>query len=244
MFQVKATVISFAGDEKKYPCHFGYSIGDEILYDGEKFVGRICLQVLPLLNKYVMPLASAGPRYIDPIHYYPFWNAPSSARDSSLKKYDGVGMKIQKISTAGGSARNAQLFGWPPYDKRDVGLEITAKCDDARTGVTFKFEASDLMDKGDAIPYFRKQMVILDHVVRNPGIAVDGIMASLPKVHVEEIYPGLYPALFDVLFEELEAIGFLATRNDRAFATKKGELRLNSFKADIPPEDRVAMGLE
>ncbi len=244
MFQVKATVISFAGDEKKYPCHFGYNIGDEILYDGEKFIGRICLQVIPLLNKYVMPLASAGPRYIDPIHYYPFWNAPSSARDLSSRKYDGVGMKIVKTKSGGGSARNPKLFGWPPYDKRDMGLEITAKCDDARTGVTFKFEASDLMDKGDAIPYFRKQMVILDHITKNPGIKVSKILTSLPKLHVDIIYPGLYPALLDVLIEELEVIGFVEAQDKKAYVTKKGESRLKRFKSSLPKEDKEAMELE
>jgi uncharacterized repeat protein (TIGR04076 family) len=243
MFQVKATVIGFAGNEQKYPCHFGYHIGDEIIYDGEKFTGRICLHVLPLLNKYVMPLAGAGPRFIDPVHYYPFWNAPSSARDLSQKKYDGIGMKIQKTDNGGGSARNAKLFGWPPYDKRDIGLEITAKCDDARTGVTFKFEASDLMDKGDAIPYFRKEMVILEQILRNPGIKVNKILTSIPELHREEIYPGLYPALFEVLLEELEVINFIETRSGKAYATPKGERRLNDFKAGIPPEDKEAMGL-
>ncbi len=244
MFQVKATVVRFAGDEKKYPCHFGYKIGDGILYDGEKIVGRVCLQVLPLLNKYVMPLASAGPRYIDPIHYYPFWNAPSNIRDPSQKKYDGVGMRIQKTKTEGGSARGARLFGWPPYDKRDVGLVITAKCDDARTGVTFKFEASDLMDKGDAIPYFRKEMVILNQVMQNPGIEIAKIRASLPPEHLDEIYPGLFPALFEVLYEELDAIGFIESRNKKAYATQKGEARLKQFKASIPREDVEAMGLD
>ncbi len=42
MFQVKATVIGFAGDEEKYPCHFQHKVGDTFIYDGEKYIGRIC----------------------------------------------------------------------------------------------------------------------------------------------------------------------------------------------------------
>ena len=30
------------GNEKEYPCHFGYKIGDEFIYDGEQFIGRVC----------------------------------------------------------------------------------------------------------------------------------------------------------------------------------------------------------
>ncbi len=42
MFKVKCTLVSFEGDEQKYPCHFNYKIGDEFDYDGVNFRGRIC----------------------------------------------------------------------------------------------------------------------------------------------------------------------------------------------------------
>src|SRR4030042_907264 len=37
MFKVKATVTGFDKDEKKYPCHFRYKVGDEIVFDGVGF---------------------------------------------------------------------------------------------------------------------------------------------------------------------------------------------------------------
>ena len=40
MFKVKAIVIDFLGDKEKYPCHHRYNLGDEFLFDGEKFTGR------------------------------------------------------------------------------------------------------------------------------------------------------------------------------------------------------------
>ena len=46
-FKVKATVIAFLGDARKYPCHFQHQIGDEFIYDGEKFIGRICPSMAP-----------------------------------------------------------------------------------------------------------------------------------------------------------------------------------------------------
>ena len=46
-FKVRFRLIAFMGDEEKYPCCFGYKIGDEIIYDGEEFTGRICLSLLP-----------------------------------------------------------------------------------------------------------------------------------------------------------------------------------------------------
>ena len=49
MFQVKATVVDFMGDTEKYPCHFQHQIGDEFIWDGEKFVGKICPSLTPML---------------------------------------------------------------------------------------------------------------------------------------------------------------------------------------------------
>jgi uncharacterized repeat protein (TIGR04076 family) len=46
-FQVKATVIGFAGDEEKYPCHFQHKVGDEFIWDGERFIGRLPRSIGP-----------------------------------------------------------------------------------------------------------------------------------------------------------------------------------------------------
>lgn len=248
MFKVKATVIRFAGDEEQFPCHFGYKIGDEIIFDGENFIGRICLQILPLLDKYIPPLFAAGPRYVDPAYYYPFWYSPPNVRDPEAKKSDGLGMKIVRENTvlprghaAGYSPPPA--FKWPPTDKRNIRTEITGRCDDLRTAVTFKFEAFDLCDKGDAVPYFRKQMVILDHILKHPGVRVDRIRDGLSRKHVEDIYPGLFPVLLEVLMEEMEVMGYLVVLDGKAAVTEKGASRLDEFKAGLSSEEREALDL-
>ena len=93
MFQIKATVVGFLGDEERYPCHFQHKVGDEFIFDGEKFIGRICPHVTPILIPRMMPLYAAGPRFVSPGYYYPFWYAPVSVSDPNQKKYDGLGFR-------------------------------------------------------------------------------------------------------------------------------------------------------
>ncbi|RJR41076.1 MAG: hypothetical protein C4576_18695, partial [Desulfobacteraceae bacterium] len=93
MFQVKATLVAFLGDEEKYPCHMQHRIGDEIVFDGERYIGRLCPDVWPLLTPKAAALHQAGPRYRESFYYYPFWYAPPSLRDPSMKKYDGLGFR-------------------------------------------------------------------------------------------------------------------------------------------------------
>ncbi len=248
MFKVRATLIRFAGDVEKYPCHFGYRVGDEIVYDGENFIGRICLQIMPLLNKHIPPLYAAGPRYVNPAFYYPFFYAPLSLKDPGLKKYDGLGFKIVKENIVEpryhmANFKSPNAFKWPPHDKRDINREIIGRCDDLRTAATFKFEAFDLCDRGDAVPYFRKQMLILDKVLKKPGIGTEKILGEFSEDHIEEIYPGLNPVLLEVLVEELEVIEYLEIRSGKVSVTPGGEAKLNDFKAKLSGEEREALGI-
>jgi hypothetical protein len=248
MFKVKATLVRFAGDEERYPCHFGYKIGDEIIYDGENFIGRVCLQILPLLNKHIPPLYAAGPRYINPASYLPYFYAPLSSKAPDQKRSDGLGFKIVKENIIEpkyhmANFKSPNAFKWPVHDKRDINIEIMGRCDDLRTAATFKFEAFDLCDRGDAVPYFRKQMLILDRVLNNPGVPSAKILGLFSKEHQEEIYPGLNPVLVEVLVEELELIGFLDIRDGKASVTKNGELKLDDFKASLSAEERTILGI-
>lgn len=248
MFKVKATLIGFAGDTEKFPCHFNYQVGDEIIFDGENFIGRICIQILPLLDKYVPPLFAAGPRYVNPNSYYPYFYTSLATRDPSRKKFDGMGYKIFKgkydlPKYHMGTFSSPEAFTWPPHDKRDLALELVGRCDDLRTAATFKFEAFDLAEKGDAVPYFRKEMLILSKVLPKPGIEVGRIRGEFSREHLEEIYPGLGPVLLEVLVEELQITGYLDIKAGRASVTPKGEARLKAFIAGLSAEEKKALGL-
>lgn len=248
MFQVKATVIGFAGDEEKYPCHFQHKIGDEFIYDGEKYIGRICPGMSAVLVPKMMGVFAAGPRKIPtPVFYYAFWYAPVSRRDPSKKKYDGIGFRNvlhTEIEPKGSIAalQPKYAFNWPPVNERIVGLESSiVTCGDTRTSMRMKVEAFDLADKGDAVTYFRREMSILHKVLPKPGIKLTQILQEFTPEQIEGIYPALSPILIQVLSEELELMGYLEIKRGRATVTKKGEIKLKTFKKGLTAEERKAL---
>ncbi len=244
MFQVKATVVGFKGDEERYPCHFQHKVGDEFIFDGEKFIGRICPHMVPIVIPVMMPLFAAGPRLIPSAYYYPFWYSPVSVKDPSLKKYDGLGFRnvLKTIVEPKYHMRNLEpldAFKWPPHGERAVVPDVT--CGDKRTAMVMKIEAFDLSDKGDATPYFRRQMTILHKVLPKPGIAEDQILNEFTKDEIEIPYPAVHPLMVHILSEELELMGYLEIKDGKASVTKKGEAKLEAFKKSLSAEEREAL---
>jgi len=60
VFQVKATVVAFLGNEEVYPCHFKHKIGDEVIFDGESYHGRLCPDVWSRIVPKVEAMHQAG----------------------------------------------------------------------------------------------------------------------------------------------------------------------------------------
>jgi hypothetical protein len=248
MFQVKATVIGFAGDEEKYPCHFQHKIGDEFIYDGEKYIGRICPGMSAAVVPKMMGFFAAGPRTIPPpMHYYVFWYSPVSRRDPSKKKYDGIGFRnvLRTEVEPHNSIANLKpthAFDWPPIKQRTVALDTSVvTCGDTRTSMMMKIEAFDLAEKGDSTPYFRREMSILHKVLPKPGIKMSQILKEFAPDQIKEIYPALSPIMIRVLSEELELMGYLDIKRGRATVTKKGEMKLKKFKKSLAPEEKRAL---
>lgn len=248
MFKVKATLVGFMGDEEKYPCHMQHKVGDEIIFDGEKYVGRLCPDVWPILTPKVSALRQAGPRFVEPFFYYPFWYAPPSVKDPTRKKYDGLGfanvLKTHiepRFHMANLSPPNA--FKWPPHAERTIAKEITVTCPDLRTAAVFVLEAFDLSDKGYDVPHFRRQMVILHKVLKKQGIPVASIVNEFSKEEREGIYPSLTLELLLPLNDELELMGYIERKNGIVFVTKKGEAKLKEFKKNLTTEEREALKL-
>jgi len=246
MFKVKATVVDFLGDKEKYPCHHQYKIGDEFVFDGESFSGTICPSLaIPVVPK-MMELHAAGPRYKDYLFYYPFLYAPVSIEDPSLKKYDGLGFRnvfqtytepkhhMANLASSGG-------FKWPPPEKRVAQRDVKIICPDYRTSVVVKLEAFDLSDKGRNIPYFRREMTILDKVLRKPGIEANKILNEFSQEQIEGIYPALSQVMVQSLLEELELMGYLEIQDGKVFANKKADSKLTEFKASLSAEERTTL---
>jgi uncharacterized repeat protein (TIGR04076 family) len=246
MFKVKATVAAFLGDTEKYPCHFDYKIGDEIIWNGAELKGRICPGVMQPLIAKMGAMYSAGPRYVEPIHYVPFWYAPPSTCDPSMKKYDGIGFRntlqtIEDLPYGMSLLRDPNSFKWPPHPERTVSRGTEVICGDTRTSVVLTLEVIDLADDGDCVTYYRREMSILNRVLPKPGISIDKIIDEFTKEEIEEIYPALSKILVQILVEELELVGYLEIKDGKATVTEKGKAKLESFKKTLSAEEKEAL---
>ena len=246
MFKVKATMVAALGDTQNYPCHFGYTVGDEIIWTGAEFKGRICPAILATLSQKVSDLYSAGPRYVDPSYYYPFWYCSPSAVAPDMKKYDGLGLKpvLKTIEEPRMSMANLlppDAFKWPPKSERTINKGISFICPDSRTALVFSLEAFDLAEDGDCICYFRRMMVILSRVKSKPGIALDKILMEFTKKEIEEIHPPLSQIMIQILVEELMLMNYVEVKDDKVTVTPKGVKKLNGFKKTLTTEEKEAL---
>ncbi len=248
MFKVRAVVIAFLGDREKYPCHHQYKLGDEFIFDGASFSGSICpslaLETVPMM----MNIHAAGPRYRGYIYYYPFLYAPQSVDAPELKKYDGMGYKNifsnytePKYSLA--SLATSTAFTWPPSDERTVPSGVMVTCPDFRTSVRVKIEAFDLSDAGRNIPFFRREMTLLDKILRKPGMDAGSILGEFTREQIEDIYPALSLIMVKVLLEEMELVGYVEIKDGKVFPTAKSAPKLEVFKKGLSGEEKKALDL-
>ena len=96
-----------------------------------------------------------------------------------------------------------------------------------------KIEAFDLSDKGDATPYFRRQMSILNKVSAKPGIQVDRILGEFSKDEIEIPYPALGKVMVEALAEELALIGYLVIADGKATVTESRPGKIGRFQEGI-----------
>lgn len=240
-FKVRAKLVSFLGDEEKYPCHMKYQIGDEIVFDGEKLIGRICPWMLPQLASKVQAVFKSGPKVKESLPLFAY--ASISVKDPERKKYDGVGFKPVLVSQEPFPGIPSEYFQWPP-PKNKVTKDVTVICGDTRTLACFKLEAFDLADQGDSTPYFRRQMSILNKILRKQGIELYRIIEEFTDFEKYEIYPPLSPILIKQLLEELELMNYVELQHGKAYVTDKGRMKLERFKESLSNEEKLALKIE
>jgi len=246
-FQVKATVTGFLGDEERYPCHFQHKVGDEFTYDGEKYVGRLCPSMCRVVIPEMMPFHAIGPRVISPPrYYYPFQYSPASRKVPENARYDGMGFGNVLATPVEPPYHMSVLCPnpsvWPPPTERTIQKQAdTVVCPDVRTAMMMKISAFDLSDKGYDIPYFRREMAILDRVIKKQPIPATRIFNQFSKKEIEKIYPALSPIMVDCLLEELQLTEYIETTDGKVSVTEKGRARLEGFKAGLSKEERQAL---
>ena len=107
--------------------------------------------------------------------------------------------------------------------------------------MAMKIEAFDLSDKGDATPYFRRQMSILNKVLHKQDVEVDKILNQFSTDEIEIPYPALSQIMVEVLCEELALMGYLNIEDGKASVPKKGKEKLEAFKKNLSSEEREAL---
>lgn len=248
-FKVKATLVAWKGDPERYPCHHMYNIGDEITFDGECMQGRICPDMLPRLGELMGAMHVAGPRYVDPGYYFAFWYAPPSVVNPEKAKYDGNGFDpvLKTIIEPPFHVRNLQdprSFNWPPCPERIVAKDVTMFCPDVRTSGLFVFSVYDLADKGQDLPYFRREMTMMDRIVKAGGsYEVEKIGELYDEFERMDIYPPLVREIILPLVEELALVNFANVKDGIITITEEGAARVARFKAETTPEVIQALKL-
>jgi uncharacterized repeat protein (TIGR04076 family) len=245
VFQVKATVVGFLGNDEVYPCHFQHKIGDEVIFDGESYHGKLCPDMWGRIVPKIEAMHQAGPRYIEWISYYPFWYCSLSVPDPEMKKYDGLGFRnVLKTVVPPpydmANLTNPEVFTWPPSEKQGLQSEPMVLCPDTRTSMLVKLEAFDLSEKGYDTPYFRREMAILKKLAARRTIDTDKMLDAFTKDEIEKIYPPLGTQMVRVLQDELALIGYVAMADGKTSITPKGQAKLASFRAGLPKEDLEA----
>jgi uncharacterized repeat protein (TIGR04076 family) len=216
MFKVKCKLVAFLGHEEKYPCHFGYKIGDEFYYDGVEFKGRICPGLMASMMPVVHGTFLLGYKYNENIM---FRYRGLDVKDPGMAKYDGAGYRpVNEVP--GGVPENMKKMGpgGPAGGKARTG-HFT--CADSRILAEFTCEAIDLSDSDYAQPFYRRAISVLEKIEANPGIKSSDILEKFTDFEKDNISPRLTPVLLEVLMDALTDMGYVEVRDGHVYATGK-----------------------
>jgi uncharacterized repeat protein (TIGR04076 family) len=216
MFKVKCKLVAFVGHEDKYPCHFGYKIGDEFYYDGVEFKGRICPGLLASMMPVVHGTFLLGYKYNENVL---FRYRGLDVKDPDMARYDGAGYRpVDEVP--GGVPENLRRMT-PPSKTGGKAKTGHFTCGDTRILAEFTCEAVDLSDSEYAQPFYRRAITILEKIEANPGIGVDDILDKFTDFEKNQISPRMTPVLTEVLMDALTDMGYVEVRNGKAYATGK-----------------------
>ena len=218
MFKVRCKVISFEGDPVNFPCHFGYEIGDEIMYDGVNFTGRICPGLFATMMPFVLNTYLTGNAFPGSIMYR---YRGVEALDPAMAKYDGQGLRPLKLEDLAGDApeRMKNTIINKPTTERVRGLRFV--CADTRTLVQFACEAVDLSDSAYAQPFYRRLIAILKKIEAEPGIQVRDIINRFTDFERDNIAPALSPVLMELFLNALADMKYITVTDGKVTATGK-----------------------
>ncbi len=214
MYKVRCKLMKFEGDEKTFPCHFNYQIGEEIYYDGVKFTGRICPHLIIPMMPVVYGVHVLGHKYSENV---PFRYRGLDVRDPSMAKYDGVGWRPRKALSQEAMEKQTAVF--PMASKIEKARGAHFLCNDSRTLAHFSCEPVDLSDSEFCGPFYRRAIALLEKIEGEPEIPTSEILKKFTAFEKEDISPPLTPVLTEVLLEALSDMNYIVLKDGKAKAT-------------------------
>jgi hypothetical protein len=211
-FKVRCKLIGFMNDVDKFPCHFDYKIGEEFTYDGERIEGRICPGVLLNMVPAIWHTFFTGNRAHERII---FKYSGLSAKDPGMKMYDGIGFRPLKEAPEGSGGKSGIVV--TPEIPTSLKGGGSFACADCRTSAYFSVETVDLASGGYTLPYYKREINVLEKVKNEPGITVDEILNKFTDWEREEIYPPLNPVNVGLMLDELAEVNYIELRDGKAY---------------------------
>jgi uncharacterized repeat protein (TIGR04076 family) len=214
VFKVRSKLIAFRGDEKTFPCHFGYKIGDEFYYDGVYFTGKICQGLFPSMMPVIKGVFLLGNKYFENVMYR---YRGFDALDSGMARYDGVGYCPWTTRPDQAPENIAGLLPTIPRTEKVKGGHFV--CGDTRILAEFSCDPVDLSDSEYCQPFYRREIAVLEKIDSEPGIQIEKILDKFTGFEREKISPPLSPILIQVLLEALCDMNYIKITDSKAFPT-------------------------
>jgi uncharacterized repeat protein (TIGR04076 family) len=210
MYKVKCKLLKFEGDEKEFPCHFNYKIGDEFYYDGERFTGRICPALLAPMMPIIYGVHLMGQNFCE--------NIPYRYRGIDVRDPDNWANFLPR-KTISQNAKEKTGGVLPLMSRTEKAKGSHFVCGDTRTLAHFSCDPVDLSDSDYCLPFFRRSIAILEKIEAEPGIDTSEILKKFSRAEREDISPPLTPVLLQVLLEALEDMEYIKIKDGKATAT-------------------------
>jgi len=209
-YKVRAKMVGFLSDEDRCPCHFPYTIGEEIIWDGERLEGRLCPGIMKTVIPDMITMANSGMEHFKRVMF--LYHGGRNVKDPSMKKYDGVGFRMTKDQE--------------PYDPMIGRLNIPrdqgkiSVCGDYRTLAAFRLEMIDLADGGFFKSDYMRQMSILEKIKEDPGLTIEDIINKYDDFERDDVFPKLSPKLVDLMLEEMALVNYIELKEGKAYPKK------------------------
>jgi hypothetical protein len=85
--------------------------------------------------------------------------------------------------------------------------------------------------------------VLLNKILRKPGVAVSKLMKEFTKDEIEIPYPALSRQLIEAMAEDMALVGLVEIEKGKITATERGAAKLVEFKKGLSKEEKSALNL-